>query len=503
MEEGYIPEEWDIGSGTIRAWNSNLAAQDVAKEIIREAINRAITELKELGYNDLKAENLIFSAGVPANTVGSDRLTILGILRELGVATMTSADIVEEPALALVPHYLVKNIDVGDRILVCDIGGGTTDLAIIHFERDDDDRLTSTVGLVHGRKFLGGSDIDQAISQFLVSKIAEAEGESPELGNDIFGGQGRANRLLKKETIRIKEDLGVLSEVRLDPDVAEILGSEDSTIRVTQDDLDRLLNESRVLDKVKACIEEAVYINDVIDNGGFEIRDGDSGGIKWVKRRSKDEIRDYFDKVFLVGGTCNMPQVRDALVGFLADDPDIIGDPDNLVPPQLATVMGAAERMVLDFTASLRQPPFDVFLSCPDAKVYQRLFTAYDTTWDIDAINRRNFKSFTTKFQRYGDMEHFLSIEEHGETAHTEPIRFPDAYPRRHPATFELDSFGRCIINFEWSNHPQIVQFFKYQTETQKRLLERKEADEAEREARLKTRTGGFLDPRADRDNNA
>ena len=500
MEPEHLPEEWDVASGVVDVWDSQIPAEEIAKAIVSEAMERATKELNRLGYHSESEGGLSFSVGIPARAGGKDRATLMNIMEDSGISGLDPRNVVEEPVLALIPHFIGRNIQEGELLLVCDIGGGTTDIAILRFESESQGRLKSEVGIVHGRKFLGGSDIDAGISNHIIERIAIANDVDLESVQDLLSESPEENRLLKTESIRVKEGLSTASEIRVDRYLTSMLG-ETAEIVITQDDLSEILRTTRFINNVKDCIRESIYVMDAIDNGGFTVKTDDSGGFKFLPRKNDDAIKIYFDKVFLAGGSCSMPIIRDSIADFLTSD-GRLGDPDQLVFAQLATALGAAESTVLDFTASFSQPPFDVWLTCDSNNSWESLYHAYDVAYQIDALNKGDTKSYKSRFKRLGTGPHKISITHHGELRFEKVLELPLAFSE---GELEIDIYGRCKVRFGmFQKSPEIILDFEgFQTKRQLHMLNRfLETNESQRQEE-QTNRDRLLDHRADRDNNA
>lgn len=498
---------WDIKAGKIRVWDYAIAAQDVAKAIVTEAVDRALKALEALPQARTEDGNISFSTGIPALAGSRDRATLLEVMQDSGVSGIKSDAISEEPVLALIPHYFYDQFTVGERLLVCDIGGGTTDVAILTFKESPSGGLAAEVGLVHGRPFLGGSDIDEAVITYILSRMAENGGleleELRKLFDESFDERKGASYNLKRESIRIKEGLSTAAELTVSDYISSMFG-DTLAISIRQQDLKDLIKKSNFVSEVLSCITEAIYIMDVFDNGGFTIPTSNNGGFKYLERKQPDEIRGYADKIFLVGGTCQMPAIRDELEKYLTIDSNRqIGNCSD-VDPQLATSLGAAERGQLDFSGLLRQLPFDVTLESPCGVVVEKLYAAFDIAYGVQALLQREIIPYRQSFTRKGPEPHIVAFKEHGEPVYKEQIKFPSRLGNKDECIFEIDLFGRCLVRFgkDRAGETQMFDFTKYQTEAQRKFLGKFEQNKFEKLEEGKRRAGQLLDIRADRDNN-
>ena len=113
------------------------------------------------------------------------------VARELTVSAARSAGLsrvflIEEPQAAFYAWISRQGDDwhsrvsAGQLILVCDIGGGTTDLTLIRVRTagDDADRVQFHRVAVGKHLMLGGDNMDLAVAKLAEAKIAESSGEA-------------------------------------------------------------------------------------------------------------------------------------------------------------------------------------------------------------------------------------------------------------------------------------------------------------------------------------
>lgn len=102
------------------------------------------------------------------------------LTREAAVAAGLPAEFVllEEPQAALyawldqVGDRWRKKLQLGNTILVCDVGGGTTDLTLIAVEEEDGNLVLKRVA-VGDHLLVGGDNMDLAAAHFVAQKFAE------------------------------------------------------------------------------------------------------------------------------------------------------------------------------------------------------------------------------------------------------------------------------------------------------------------------------------------
>src|SRR6185436_4600375 len=82
-------------------------------------------------------------------------------------------EIVKEPTAAAV-HYGVEQMCEGEKVLVCDLGGGTFDATVLAFEKGCFVPLASM-----GDRRLGGHDWTSDLVDLVAERVAEAGGDDP------------------------------------------------------------------------------------------------------------------------------------------------------------------------------------------------------------------------------------------------------------------------------------------------------------------------------------
>ena len=502
---GNLPAEWDVKKGTISIWGDDVPVEEVIVNILREALKRALAALT----NEFKGDpDIHFSMGLPALSGPETRNTLRQCIADAGTPPLTSRDVSEEPVLALLPYKLNERFTAGDRRLVCDIGGGTTDVAVLKFKDTTSGNLAAEVGLVNGRQFLGGSDIDRAIETEILGRIAERNpGYSvADLRKDVEE-TASMQHYLRQESKRIKEGLSTVnpggsrpSDLVVDNRVSGMYGDE-SPIVITKQNLTDIIARSDFVRRVVRCVEDTIYMMDVMENGGFKVPGRQAGAFTVLPRRKADEIRKYTDKVFLVGGSCEMPDIREELAKALTVGSDQLVE-DVLIPVQLATVQGAADKGQLDLSGVLSQPPFDVTLECPRGNEVEPLYTAFSPVFDLEnSALKQDVTPYDHKFSRQGRLPHFVVFKVNGERVYEKEINFPSGLTLAHECTFSIDLFGRSLIRFSPSTPNEVLDFVTYQTDTQRAILANFLTNESNKLEARKRREAGFFDHLLDRDN--
>ncbi|MBI4867456.1 MAG: Hsp70 family protein [Candidatus Wallbacteria bacterium] len=139
------------------AWNAKMAAED----------------------ESLALENQEVMLTVPASFDAVARELTVEAARLAGLEHVT---LLEEPQAALYSWLQANNeswreqVSVGDRILVCDIGGGTTDFCLISVSEEEGNLVLTRVA-VGDHLLLGGDNMDLALAYALERKL-EDDGKS-------------------------------------------------------------------------------------------------------------------------------------------------------------------------------------------------------------------------------------------------------------------------------------------------------------------------------------
>ena len=197
-------------------------------------------------------------------------------------------EIVKEPTAAAV-YYGVDHLGDGQKLLVCDLGGGTLDVTILLLERG----IFRPVATAGDRR-LGGHDWTTDLLNHVCKELAERYGEDPR--TDVL-----VEHRLYEECERAKRDLSRLKEAII-PCVYHGRAEE---IRVTRDEFEEI-TEWRIRETLRWA-EKALGKNDI--------------PMTWAD----------IDRILLVGGATRMPRVREALKETSGKEPVVTGEADTMV----------------------------------------------------------------------------------------------------------------------------------------------------------------------------
>ena len=137
-----------------------IADFDAAQAMLSYYLNRAIGEKSKWRNYFFKPMVVI---GTPSGATEVERRAVFDAVAEAGAG---SCSLVEEPMAAAIGAGL--SVERPNGVLVCDIGGGTTEIAVI-----------SLSGIVLNRSLkLAGYEMDKAVSNFLRLKYSLVVGET-------------------------------------------------------------------------------------------------------------------------------------------------------------------------------------------------------------------------------------------------------------------------------------------------------------------------------------
>lgn len=218
------------------------------------------------------------------------------------VAGLEVLRIVNEPTAAALAYGVGR--DRKERVAVYDLGGGTFDLTLLELENEVFEVLGSA-----GDSFLGGDDVDAAVSEVLATRFLEQHRVDPRADEQAFERIRAAAEWLKctlsTETVATATIEALAMGARGQP--------IDLSHTMTRDELDGLMRPF-VVRSLEVC--------------GRALADANV--------RASD-----LDSVILVGGATRIPLVRKMVEDFFALSPRGEIDPD-LVVAQGAAIHGYA-----------------------------------------------------------------------------------------------------------------------------------------------------------------
>ncbi len=298
-----------------------------------------------------RQESATTTVTVPASFQLAQRNDTLKAARTAGIS-LTSGELLDEPVAAFI-SYLESHPDIAlttpgqqRTLLVFDFGGGTCDVGLFQLSSNLFKQMDISPMAVSRYHRLGGGDIDQAIFyEVLLPQIIDENGQ-----DDYQFDYGVKKQVLEPAFIRIAEQLKIalcekieqrMKKQRLTEIVTQTVsvpgefsceladGKElvltDPTLTLA--DFNKLLEP--FLDQDRLFVKETEYrqtlsiftpIHDAIGRNNLSTKD--------------------IDLCLLVGGSCLIPQVRDALEQFFVNTEILSFDGADAM--QTAVAKGAA-----------------------------------------------------------------------------------------------------------------------------------------------------------------
>ncbi len=123
-----------------------------------------------------KGEVIGIVVTIPYDFDDSARKATLKALEYAGVKDKLIC-LMEEPKAASLAYSYKNEIQLDDKIMIFDFGGGTLDITILHVEEKDDTKIKMKVISEGGQSYHGGDNIDKIILNKLYDYIKEEKGE--------------------------------------------------------------------------------------------------------------------------------------------------------------------------------------------------------------------------------------------------------------------------------------------------------------------------------------
>jgi molecular chaperone DnaK len=299
-----LPYEVDLGSGPLvkfkcPALGKSVTPQEISSQILRKLAKDATTYLNE------PATKVVIS--VPAYFNDSQRQAT----RDAGkIAGLEVLRIVNEPTAAALAYGLEKKDN--EDIVVFDLGGGTFDVSILAVGEGAFEVMATA-----GDAYLGGSDIDASIVQWLIEDFKKVNGV------DLTVDKQALQRIIEaSEAAKIA--LSTLEQTTIDlPFITQM--TTDPSVKHLKKDLTREMLEEMCKDFFKRCHEPV--------QSAFKSAERDPASI---------------DRVILVGGTTRIPAVECLAKKIFEKEPDKSINPDEIVAMGAAIQAAIVEGSITD-----------------------------------------------------------------------------------------------------------------------------------------------------------
>lgn len=179
--------------------------------------------------------------------------------------------IIAEPTAAC----LASNLDKSGIYMVVDFGGSTTDVSVLDFDKE-----TGLIEVLasYGDTWLGGADLDNALTDYIVSTYKKDTGL--DLSKDKMAMQ-RVKEAAEKAKIELSS--AVQTDINLPYITMTADGPQHLEMKISRAQFENMAQP--VIDRVITCAKES------------------------LKRAKKDTC----DGIVLVGGSCRVPAVQEAL----------------------------------------------------------------------------------------------------------------------------------------------------------------------------------------------
>ncbi len=342
-DNALLPDWWDRQQKLVRLPGFDIAPEEIIVAIIEEALNRAVRASRLVGtpIDDARIRGLPASLGAPAETGYDMRERIVRIAKRAGLQDISLGEVVDEPSLAAMAFAGLQELgrqatSARDRrtVLVYDLGGGTFDVALVDV-RPGQGPATLTVLASSSLPFLGGADIDEAFLKYLRPQVARELGFE---GNELESAlHFRERQQLSAATRALKEELSFADRGTLT--LLFLSSGATLLIPVTRAEFDDVLKDTHIIEKtldraVLAYRQARMYLNRE-DGGGF-FR-WEAGEMRALTKEGLPDMNRHITDVVLVGGSTNIPAVRQALESAFPGK--IVSD--RIVDPITANAQGA------------------------------------------------------------------------------------------------------------------------------------------------------------------
>ena len=194
------------------------------------------------------------------------------------IAGLKVQRVMNEPTAAAIAYGLETNCKGPKNILVFDFGGGTLDISILKIENSQYKVLA-----VSGDTHLGGEDIDNILTNYLIKEFEEKTGIN-------VSNNKKALRRLKVAAEKAKRELSFSMEAQIDID--SLAEGEDLNMPISRIDFENLCED--IFNKLEKPLDDAIE---------------DS-------KLTRYDIED----LVLIGGSSRIPKVAEILVDYFHKD---------------------------------------------------------------------------------------------------------------------------------------------------------------------------------------
>ncbi len=282
-------DEW---KQPIKSINKSLNSKEIATDIFRE-----IKAKIETNSGGKSIDGVVIS--VPFAFQNKERQKIKCAAEDAGLKVL---GLIEEPVAAAVSFGLFDTVQEGknEKVLIFDLGGGTFDVTIFEFRKNGLNDISIEVLNTDGHKNLGGKDIDKII----VDKFEQRLNYKLETIPD--------ERQFKRDILKLTEQAEITKENLSEYEEDDIFVSNlyDNNILefeepLTAEEFNEWIKRNGFLSKIREVLEKSLYDIDL-------------------------EPEDI-SRIILVGGTSNIPIIKEEVEKFFGKKPEAIKNPGELV----------------------------------------------------------------------------------------------------------------------------------------------------------------------------
>ena len=268
-------------------WIQLSAGRAVSPEEVSALILRELKGIAERHYGGAPVTRAVIT--IPAWYDAAQRQATKDAAQIAGLELMR---LLSEPTAAALGHGAQRGAD--RRYLVCDLGGGTFDVAAVDVDAGVFEVLSTT-----GDAFLGGDDVDRAVVENLVRDVRQARGldvstDAVAIERLRLGAQLAKHELSQHETTKMHV-----------PELAQLPSGKgvEYSRTIRREELE--LWSAPLVKRLEAPVKEALR------------RCG----------RKREEV----EEVLLVGGMTRMPAIRKELARIVGREPSVIPNPEEVV----------------------------------------------------------------------------------------------------------------------------------------------------------------------------
>ena len=302
-EEKGIKEENEIKEEIIQEEKEEFYPEQIYSLILKKIIIDSEYYLTKYFGKDIKINNAVIT--VPAYFNQKQREATLNAAKIIGLNVIT---MINEPTAAILSYAYEKKESVDKHIVVIDFGGGTLDITLLKFLKDEDDVFCDIL-TTYGDTNFGGEDFDK----ILMDKCKEICIRNNANSKTIFEFDKNMvyNNRLKRACERAKIKLSYLDSTKIN--IENYFNYESINVSITRR---KFLEYSRKLfNKFELILDQFISLS--------EIRQKNIG----------------IDEVILIGGTTLMPKIKEIINSKFRES--VIKD--DLNPKEVVSI-GAAIR---------------------------------------------------------------------------------------------------------------------------------------------------------------